>query len=153
MTLRDMLAEDEGRKNKKYRCTGGAWTIGVGWNIDANPLPPDIAAHLDKHGEITEAMIDQLLDVSIRHATADCRVLFPAFDTFHPARQMALINFVFQLGFRRASTFTKAIAAINTGRWDDAAEEMQKSRWYEQTQKSRRERIIDMIRYGEDCEA
>jgi GH24 family phage-related lysozyme (muramidase) len=66
---------------------------------------------------------------------------------------MGLINFVFQLGYRRALTFQHAIAAINTGRWADAAEEMQKSRWYEQTQKSRRERIIDMIRYGEDCEA
>lgn len=148
MTLRDMLAEDEGRRNKKYRCTGGAWTIGVGWNMDANPLPPDIAAHLEKHGQITDAMIDRLLDISIRHATADCHVLFPEFKSFPPARQMALINFVFQLGYRRALTFKHAIAAINTGRWADAAHELRTSRWYEQTQPSRRNRIIEFIQEG-----
>jgi GH24 family phage-related lysozyme (muramidase) len=153
MTLNEMLTEDEGRRTRPYKCTGGARTIGIGWNLDANPLPADIAAHLKEHGFITDEMVDRLLDISIRHATADCHVLFPEIKSFTPARQMGLINFVFQLGYRRALTFQHAIAAINTGRWADAAEEMQKSRWYEQTQKSRRERIIDMIRYGEDCEA
>ncbi|MCK9570068.1 glycoside hydrolase family protein [Candidatus Pacearchaeota archaeon] len=148
MTIDQMLAEDEGRKKKKYRCTGGAWTIGIGWNLDANPLPADIDYYLKQNGKITDDMIDRLLDISIRHATADCHVLFPEFKSFTPARQMALINFVFQLGYRRALTFRHAIAAINTGRWADAANEMRASQWYAQTQPSRRDRVIEFIEEG-----
>lgn len=152
MTVYDLIEKHEGRKAKPYKCPAGHKTIGVGWNMEANPLPPHVAEHLTKHGSITQAMIDELFQICVRHAIADCRVLFPAFDSFSDARRMALIDFVFQLGFARARQFVHSIAAINTGRWDDAATEMEKSRWYEQTQKSRRERIIDMIRYGEDCE-
>lgn len=152
MRLKELLTKHEGVRSKPYICPAGYNTIGVGWNMDANPLPEDISDYLKRNGEITDTMIDRLLETSIRHATADCRVLFPEFDSFSDARRMALADFVFQLGFKRASTFRKAIAAINTGRWDDAATEMEKSRWYEQTQKSRRERIVDMVRYGEDCE-
>lgn len=152
MTLRQLITNHEGRKSKPYKCPAGHKTIGVGWNIEANPLPDDIAAHLEKNGSITGDMIDRLLDISIRHAVADCKVLFPTWGAIHQTRQMALTDFVFQLGFSRARRFVKSIAAINTGRWDDAADEMLDSAWARQTP-NRAITITDMIRYGEDCEA
>lgn len=148
MTVSELLTKHEGRKKKPYKCPAGANTIGVGWNYDATPLPTDIAASLAKHGQITEEMIDRLLEISIRHATLDCRVLFPEFNQFSPVRQMALIDFVFQLGFRRARCFAKSIAAINTGRWEDAAKEMQDSAWYQQVPK-RAQRICEMVELGD----
>ena len=42
MSLREMLERHEGRKKKVYRCSKGKKTIGVGHNVDAKGLPPDI---------------------------------------------------------------------------------------------------------------
>ena len=147
MTIFDLIENHEGRRNAPYLCPAGAKTIGVGWNMDANPLPNDIAEHLRRNGHITDDMIDQLLAISVRHATADARSLFPDFDNFTERRRMALVDFLFQLGYRRARGFAKSIAAINTGRWEDAAKEMLNSTWATQTPR-RAKTITDMVAEG-----
>ena len=144
MTIYSLLEKHEGRKHKPYRCTGGKRTIGIGHNFDDNPLPPHIADYLKKNGQITDDMVDELLETDILHATADCCVLFPGFDSFSERRKMALVDFVFQLGFNRARRFVHSIACINTGRWEKAGEQMRKSRWAEQTP-NRAKEIIEMI--------
>jgi lysozyme len=147
MTLTELLEKHEGRKRKPYKCPAGFKTIGVGWNLEANPLPARIAEYLKENGEITEEMIDTLLEASIIVARNDCKSLFPEFNKFSKSRKMALIDFVFQLGRKRASRFVRAVAAINTGRWEDAAKEMGNSSWYKQTP-TRAEEIIEMIEGG-----
>jgi lysozyme len=135
MTVYELIEKHEGRRKRKYRCPAGAWTIGVGWNMDANPLPEDIAAYLKQHGEITEKMIDRLLVISVKRATEDCHYLFPDFDNFTENRRMALVDFVFQLGLTRAKRFVHSIAAMNTGRWEEAAARMRESLWFRQVPK------------------
>lgn len=147
MTIYSLLEKHEGRKHKPYRCTGGKRTIGIGHNFDDNPLPPHIADYLKKNGQITDDMVDELLETDILHATADCCVLFPGFDSFSERRKMALVDFVFQLGFNRARKFIHSIACINIGRWEKAGEQMRKSRWAEQTP-NRAMEIISMIEEG-----
>lgn len=147
MTVYEFIEADEGREYKMYPCTGGANTIGVGHNCDVNPLPPEIAEYLKAHGRITGEMINRLLEKDVREAVADCHVLFPEFDHFSDARRMALTSFLFQLGFRRARTFKHAVAAINTGRWEDAKKHMLDSAWAQQTPK-RAQRITDIIETG-----
>lgn len=147
MTVYELIEKHEGRKNKPYRCPAGSWTIGVGHNFDANPLPPDIDYYLKQNGQITDEMIDRLLEADIRAAVADCHVLFPNFDSFSEARRMALTDFVYQLGFFRTRRFIHSIACINTGRWDKAGEQMRQSEWYKQTPK-RAQEIIEMIEAG-----
>jgi len=92
-------------------------------------------------------MIDHLLDISIKTATDDCHKLFPHFDDFTETRKMALIDFLFNLGYIRAKTFHRAIAAINTGRWSDAAKAMRDSNYAKQVP-NRAKEIIDMIETG-----
>ena len=147
MTIYSLLEKHEGRKHKPYRCTGGKRTIGIGHNFDDNPLPPHIADYLKKNGQITDDMVDELLETDILHATADCCVLFPGFDSFSERRKMALVDFVFQLGFNRARKFIHSIACINIGRWEKAGEQMRKSRWAGQTP-NRAIEIISMIEEG-----
>lgn len=148
MTVYDLITKHEGRKDKPYKCPAGHWTIGVGWNLDSNPLPEDVDFYFKQNGKITDEMIDRLLETSVRWAVNDCHVLFPEFDSFAEVRKMALVDFVFQLGFKKARTFVKSIAAINTGRWSDAAREMEKSTWFVQVPR-RASEIINMIEYGE----
>jgi lysozyme len=147
MNIYELLKQHEGIRRKPYKCSMGFKTIGVGWNIDANPLPLEIADHLKVHGEITDAMVDNLLSISVGHATADCRDLFPTFDEFSDRRKMALIDFTFQLGKKGVSRFVNSVACINTGRWDDAAENMLLSAWARQTP-NRAADIIQMIQEG-----
>lgn len=132
MTIEQFIEKHEGRSKKPYKCTAGANTIGVGWNMDANPLPKNIADYLKKHGEITDTMIDILLSLSVKNAISDCLDLFPNWDNISVNRRMALIDFVFQLGKHRTSHFINTIAAINTGRWADAAEGIRKSLYWKQ---------------------
>ena len=54
----------------------------------------------------------------------------------------------FQLGGPRLRKFKKMIAAINDSNWDEAAAQMEDSRWYKQTT-NRATRLIDrVIRIG-----
>lgn len=146
-TLKQMLTRHEGRKLKPYRCSASKWTVGVGYNFDDNPLPQDIKDYLTVHGMITDEMSDRLLDLSIGWAVADCNKMFPLFNEFSPARQNALIDFLFNLGSIRAKRFVHAIAAINTGRWDDAAAAMRDSTWFRQVG-NRAKEVCAMIEAG-----
>lgn len=147
MTIKEFISNNEGRRNKPYKCSAGFNTIGVGWNMDARPLPAPVQDYLDEHGEITEEMIDDLLEVSILSAIADCEDLFPDFDNFSDARRMALVDFLFNLGRKKAMQFVNTIHLINIGHWKDAAEAMRKSLWAKQVKK-RAEIVTDMIEEG-----
>ena len=141
------ITKHEGRRRKPYKDSLGVQTIGVGWNMVSNPLPPATQAYLTEYGEITEEMIDDLLERSIRHTNADCHVIFPDFESFTDNRQLALLDFVFQLGFSRVKMFIHTLAAINTGRWEDAANEMRQSVWAKQVP-TRAAEIIQMVKEG-----
>lgn len=148
MTARELIERHEGRRKVPYTDSLGFRTIGCGWNLDARPLPSGkISIYLQEHGQITDEMIDQLLDISIKVATSDCEELFPKFDEFTENRQMALVDFLFNLGIKRAKGFKKAIAAINTGRWEDAGKEMEDSTWAKQV-KGRAAEVTELIEEG-----
>ncbi|MDD4390203.1 MAG: glycoside hydrolase family protein [Eubacteriales bacterium] len=150
MTIKELLIKHEGKSRKPYpdNAIPPRKTIGIGYNFTDNPLPEDIAAYLKKNGQITDEMIDRLLFISIGAATMDCHKLFPDFDKFSENRRMALVDFLFNLGFKRASGFRHMIAAVNTGRWHEAAKEMKNSAWATQVQKSRVDDLTEMIEEG-----
>lgn len=145
--LRIMIDRHEGNWLKKYRCPAGHWTIGRGWNLDAHPLPEDIASYLRLNGEITKTMSDRLLNISIDVALRQCSDIFPQFWGFSERRQMALADFVFNVGAGTALKFKKALAAINAGEWDTAAKEFQDSKWFKQVG-TRGYEIVEMIQNG-----
>ena len=146
-SLREMLIRHEGRRHRPYKCTAGKWTIGVGFNYSDNPLPTDIQEALTKKGEITDEMIDRLLDMSVRHAAADAHVLFPDLDSYSPARKNALIDWMFQLGFNTARKFTTSVRLIKEQKWKEAANAMRQSAWAKQTP-NRAKEITRMIEEG-----
>ncbi len=144
MTAREFIQGNEGRKNKPYKCSEGVSTIGVGHNIQARGLPKDIADYLKANGHILDEHIDRLFAIDLISAVSDCHKLFPAFRTLSHNQRIALTDFLFQLGYDRASKFVHFIAAVNTGRWDDAAAELRDSRYYRQVPK-RAERVIGLL--------
>ena len=145
--IRDMLTIHEGWKNKPYRDTKGILTIGVGWNIEANKLPDDIAIYLRNNGQITDDMVSRLLDISIETATNNCRDIFKDFDTFSEARRFALIDWMFNCGIGTILKFKKALAAINSQDWETVANEMKDSAWYREVG-NRAVEVCKMIKEG-----
>ena len=145
--LREMLRRHEGVRNKVYKDTVGIKTIGVGHNIIANPLPSDIAKCLEIYGEITEEMVDRLLDSDIMVAIGACKRLYQDFDNFSENRKNACIDWLFNIGEGTTRKFQVTNRAINEGRWDDAAKGMMASRWAKQVGKRSIE-ISTMIREG-----
>ena len=145
MIQREFTEANEGRKYKVYKCTGGANTIGIGHNIDAKGLPEDIEKYLKQNGKILDEHIDRLYIIDEGHAVADCKKLFPDFKNFSHNRKIALTDFLFQLGYDRASKFVRSIHLINTNQWEEAADNMLKSLWAKQTP-NRAKRVTDLLR-------
>ena len=145
MTQREFAELNEGKRYKVYTCTGGAKTIGIGHNIDAHPLPKDIADYLKKNGRILDEHIDRLYIIDEGHAVSDCKKLFPEFKSFTHDQKVALTDFLFQLGYDRASKFAKSIHLINIGHWEEAADNMLLSLWAKQTP-NRAKRVTELLR-------
>lgn len=147
MTLRELLIKHEGWRNKPYLCSAGFWTIGVGHNFDANPLPKDMADYLEQNGRITDEMVEQLLRDDIQVAISDCKRLYPEFDSFSENRRNALVDFLFNVGYKTAKTFVRTNNAVNSADWTLAAAYMAHSLWYAQVG-SRAITITSMISEG-----
>lgn len=127
--LKKILIQHEGLRLKKYKCSKGKWTLGVGWNLD-NKLPSDIAQYFLEHGEITEDMAMRMLDLSLARAIIEAKVMFPQFRSFSDNRQHAIVDLLFNMGMARFSKFRKTVAAIKAGDWDTAALEVVDSEYY-----------------------
>ncbi len=118
----------EGWKLVPYRCSMGHWTVGAGWNMDANPLPPDIAAYLKVNGRITDAMGERLLDITLATAEAACKRLFPRFDSLDIVRQDALVDVTLNMGEAKIrKLFPSFVKAVNRQDWQRAADELKYS--------------------------
>ena len=145
--LLDMIRRHEGLWLKPYFCPGGHKTIGYGWNMEAHPLPEDIASCLRVMGEITKDMAERLLNISVDTATRQARGIYPGFDGFTENRRHALVDFVFNLGVGGALKFKQMRHAIEAGDWNYAADCMIESKWYQQVG-NRAKEIVGLIREG-----
>jgi len=116
-TLKPMLERHEGRKNRLYKCPAGKLTIGVGHNIEDNGLP--------------DSIVDVLLRYDISAAENDCLTLFGdiTWAKFTLNRKAALLDWMFNLGFSRASEFKDTLRALRLGNYTDAANHMRDSLW------------------------
>ncbi|OGO93545.1 MAG: hypothetical protein A3F10_05840 [Coxiella sp. RIFCSPHIGHO2_12_FULL_42_15] len=109
-----LLIQHEGLRLKPYRDTMGKLTIGVGRNLD------DVGISYD------EAL--QLLDNDINNVIQQLNTL-PTFAKLNSARQMALANMTFNLGFHGILKFKNLWAALETGNYVEAAKEVLNSKW------------------------
>lgn len=137
MSYRDILFPqleiDEERRKKLYKDSVGKWSIGVGRNLEDNGLRDD--------------EIDLMLANDVNQAEKDARALIQNFDELSEERQAVVVNMSFNLGYIRLKKFRNTLRAINEGRFDDAAEGMKASVWYDQVGE-RAERLVEKMRHG-----
>lgn len=101
-----------------YKCPADKWTLGYGRNVEERG--------------ITEDEADCLLSNDIIIAQRELVAAFPWFQSLDDVRQAVLVNMHFNLGIGRLRTFRNALAAMQIGNWDRAADEMLDSRWASQ---------------------
>ena len=126
----ELTESNEGRRSSPYFCTAGKITVGVGRNLQDNPL--------------SDNEIDYLFKRDRRTVVEDLHEAVEGFWTMPEPIQLVLCDMRFQLGPSRFRGFEKMIAAAEEHRWADMIEEMKDSKWCEQTP-NRARKLIDII--------
>lgn len=156
MDIFGMLRIDEGYDSKIYKDTEGFWTIGIGHLLTRDPSLDVAKRELDKlvgrpcNGQITKAEAEAIFAKDVDKATRGIlgnAVLKPVYDVLDGVRRAALINMVFQMGVTGVAGFTNSLRMLKEKRWDDAAVNLAKSRWYNQTP-NRAKRVISTFKTG-----
>lgn len=131
------LQKDEGLRLKAYRCTSGVLTIGYG--------------HTDgvkSKDVITKEQADAFLAADIENAINDARIVCKCFDKLDGPRKTVIANMSFNLGLERLSLFQRTLAAVCSGKYQDAALHMMQSKWATQV-KQRAVRLAKRMSTGE----
>ncbi len=139
MNAQKMLAElerDEDVRLKPYRCPAGKLTIGIGRNIEDRGITLDEALYLARN------------DIDLVVAELEQRL--PWFHELDEVRQRVLVNMGFNLGVPKLLEFKATLAALATGNYVAAANEMRRSKWATQVG-ARAERLARMMVQGGDA--
>lgn len=130
-SLSAWIERDEGIRLKPYYCTAGKLTIGIGRNLEDNG--------------ISRAEAQFMVENDIVRVIKELDALLPFWRDLSPARQAALINMAFNLGTFGFSKFQNTIDYLADADFDQAADEMLRSRWADQVGE-RAQRISEAVR-------
>jgi GH24 family phage-related lysozyme (muramidase) len=131
--LRAALPVDEGVRSMPYTDSVGKVSIGIGRNLTDCGIRKD---------EMT-----LMLENDIAAADEEARELVANFDALSDARKAVLVNMAFNMGERTLAGFTHFLAAVNSGRFSDAADFMLDSLWAREVG-TRAKRLSDEMRAG-----
>jgi lysozyme len=161
---RAQLIADEGLKLKPYKCTAGKWTIGVGRNLEDNPLSSaDCMYFMLSRGHIpadntpikeirrllfedfqangiTENEVNYLFTNDAYQTWDKLKYAFPWYERQPEEVQQLLLNMAFNLGIEGLKKFTGTLALIQIGQYKQAAARLRSTLWYRQVP-NRAERI------------
>ena len=139
--LKEILIEHEGLRLDRYKCPAGANTVGVGHNLDANPIP-------GLTFPITREMAMEILEDDIEAATADLHRELPWTKNLDEVRHAVLVDMAFNMGIYGLKLFKNTLAHVKEGMYHAAALNMLDSKWAKQVQKSRVDRLVGMMTTG-----
>lgn len=134
MSLKQQLIIDEGLRLKQYIDSVGKRTIGVGHNLDDNPLTPEEVEAIGSAfpEEITYEQAMMILDRDIPEATTEVVQHLPWVKSAPLAVREVLINMAFNMGIHRLLKFKFTLQALKEGRYAEAADMMCDSLWARQ---------------------
>lgn len=117
--FRPLVYDDfDGKPITKGSVVKGYPTIGYGWNLASDAISEQEAS-------------DRLVARAIQ-AQRDAAALVPNWLLLDDVRQNVVANMAYNLGRAGLAAFKKFLAAVNDKRFDDAADEMVDSAWFQQ---------------------
>lgn len=147
--LKEMLIRDEGLRLSIYEDSVGVPTIGVGRNLADKGLSDHEMEvigilHIRELKTITKQQALFLLDNDIDDVFRDIKRTMPWVQDRPEPIKLAVANMVFNLGIHRFLKFKKTIELIRSERYEEASEEVLRSKWSRQVG-ARAIRISKMI--------
>jgi lysozyme len=138
-----LLILHEGEKLIAYKCPAGKWTIGVGHNLEANPIEG-----LGPGSEITHERAVEILARDVDACFAALRKHLAWFEDLCEARRAVLVDMCFNLGTWGLLGFKNTLQMIQGDKYDKAAAAMLQSKWATQVGQ-RANRLSRMMQTGE----
>ena len=140
--LKEHLIDEEGIRRVPYLDTKKIWTVGIGHNMIARPLPPNWKYPL------TDAQIDQLFQEDIADADKQARKVFAdVWETWSDNRRAGVVDLVFNLGIGTFLTFGPTIEHMRKGEWQDVKYHLEHSAWFSQVA-TRGPKVVRLIVEG-----
>lgn len=136
----DQLLRDEGFCATPYKDTRGFTTVGIGHNLDANPLV----------NELYPMAIDrakELLGWDLQRITAKLYFYMPWVPKLPDVYKGVLQNMSFNMGANGLEQFHHMLGSIQIGDYAQAAVEGANSSWYTQVG-DRAKRLMEQLRTG-----
>lgn len=150
------LMFNEGCKLKSYYDTEHKLTIGIGRNLDDNPFTEDEICRVGHNGRslcITPAQANYLCRNDLKRVRADLDKYLPWWRDLNVDRQFVMIDLCFNMGIgnekkkTKLLSFTKTLPLIAQGYYEQAAQNLLKSKYAKQTG-SRAQRNAYCLKYG-----
>ena len=132
------LALNEGLRNKAYYCPAGKLTIGIGRNLDDNPLTAEeiaVVGHNARGKAITNEQAMYLCRNNIASVRADLDRELPWWRDLNPDRQFVMLDLCFNMGIGSEKKKTGLLSFKNTlpliaqGNYEQAATNLLKSKY------------------------
>lgn len=138
----------EGAVNHVYKCPAGYLTIGVGRNLETNPLTPKekkVVGDISKGITVDKAIY--LLKNDIARCQKDLANNISWFYQLDDERQYALLDMCFNMGIKRLLGFKRMLSAMFIGDYRGASKECLNSK-YARDVGNRAKRIARLIETG-----
>ena len=139
--LKEDLFIDEGCKYEIYMDHLGYPTFGIGHLI----LVDDVEYGQPVGTPVSEDRVNECFASDIIVVLEECETLFPSSEVLPDEVQLIIANMMFNMGRPRLSKFKKFIAAVAISNWQEAANQMVDSRWYNQVP-NRAERLVTRMK-------
>ena len=139
--LRDTLKVDEGCVNSIYLDHLNLKTVGIGH------LLTEWDEEYDKPvgTPVSEERVNELFDKDVQVTIEECEQLFGNFQDLPEEVQQILANMMFNLGRPRLSKFRRLCKAVAERDWQEAAVQMEDSKWHKQVP-NRANRLISRMK-------
>jgi len=121
----------EGSRHILYQCPANKTTIGYGYNLEDNGIDEATAQYL-----LNKCLVDVLVML-------ESNVSY--FDDLDEVRKSVLTDMCFNMGWPTLSRFKNMFAAIESGNYEEAANQMVDSAWYRQVG-VRSKILVEMMR-------
>ena len=148
------LSASEGRVDHVYLDTEGFKTAGIGHRLVGDEVRMELGAR------VYDEQVDEWFQKDIAWVFASLAKHFPEFNSWPRLVQLAVVNWIFQIGAGAPEKFPHATKALQAKDWERAADEWiyanvrtrRHSEWFKETpQRCRQEvgRLRHVARYGD----
>lgn len=143
----ERLKFHEGFVDHKYFCKAGYTTIGIGRNLDTNPLTKDEKEYIKDINKITLKEAEYLLKNDINLCIMQLKANLLFYKGLDDERQYALLDMCFQHGIKGFLKYKKMLYAMSIGDYQGAEKECLDSNYARQCPE-RAKRIANLIKNG-----